>query len=311
MPETLGQFQHRISKTPVGAGIDQELLIGFINDRIEAICRSRPWTRLDKQSILQTVVAYTTGTVTIAAGATSGTGVGTTFTSAMTGRLIRFAELLEIYTFTFVSTTAFTIDRALEGDDDQSAVSFRIWQPVYELPNDLGTILSLRNPTIGRDLDEYEREWLDRNAASRFSYGPPTLYVPAEDSSNDLPQIELYPGPEDAVGMPMRYQARPPLFTVEPIDTDEQFADWVSVPCVFAGVMADLHTMMREPGLAKTYEDKYDARLMDMAGEDARRMQTSTPQTADRYRAHRADRAARGRNVRNWNGNETGTWGDQ
>lgn len=304
MAETLGQFQGRISKYPVGAGVDAEVLLGIINDRIEEICRSRPWTRLEKQSVLQTVAAYTTGTVTIDAGATSGTGDGTTFTSAMTGRLIRFNNLLEIYEFTYVGAGAFTIDRALEGDDDLEDVTFRIWQPVYELPSDLAEIKSLRNPTIGIDLEQFDREWLDRNATTRMNYGPPRLYVPAEDSANELPQIELYPGPEDAVGLPMRYRAQPPLFA-DVADTSVEFPDWFSIPAMTAGVLADLYELTGDPNTAQLWESKFQRRVMEMANEDARRMPPTVMGQADRYTAHRAARATRGGvTSRNWNGTE-------
>lgn len=294
MSQTLGEFLYRISKTPVGSGVDIEVLLGLVNDRIEQICRSRPWSRLtNKEAIIQTVAEYATGTVTIDAGSQSGTGDGTTFTSAMTGRLIRFASQLEYYTFTFVDADDFTIDRPLEGDEDLEDVTFRIWQPYYALPSDAGEIHSIRNLTLGIDLEEITREELDRNAAARTNYGDPFVYAPAKDSSSDLAQIELYPGPIDAVGLPIRYRANPPLFTTSTIDTDETFPDWFSVTAVYSGVLADLYRLQDEQQRASAEEMRFNQLVVEMAGEDARRMPPTEFSVSNRYAEHRADRATR------------------
>jgi hypothetical protein len=304
MSETLGEFQIRVGKTPIGAGVDAEVLRGYINDTIERICRSRPWTRLDKQSTLQTIAAYRAGTVSIAVGATAGTGSSTVFTSAMTGRLIRIVNLLEFYTFTYVSATSFTIDRPYEGAVDAVGATFIIWQPIVELPSDVAEIKSLRNPDLGIDMNERPREWLDRNAASRLLIDSPRLYVPAEDSANKLAQIELYPGPLDAMGLPMEYRAKPPRFASTD-DTDVEFPDWISIPAVYAGVMAALYDDDGNNAQSIAWEQKFGARVMEMAGEDARKMPVSETRIADRYARHRVMRTMRSRGMatfRNWNG---------
>lgn len=306
MPETLGEFQIRVSKTPVGAGCDAEVLLGLINDRIEQICRSRAWTRLEKQTTLQTVAQYITGTVSIAVGATAGTGTGTAFTALMTGRLIRIANLIEFYTFTRVSATSFTIDRDYEGPEDAAGATFVIWQPVYELPSDVAEIKSLRNPILGKDLNEESREWLDRNAASRLLIDSPRVYVPAGDSSNRLAQIELYPGPKDAMGMPMRYRAQAFRFASTD-DTDVEFPDWISVPAVYEGVLAGLYRNAGDRASADDQELIFKNLLGDMAGEDARKTPVSEAHIADRYTMHRIRRSLRNRGLaafRNWNGTE-------
>lgn len=294
MAETLGQFCMRVGKHPAGSAVDPDLLRSMVNDRIEQICRSMPWTRLKQQSILQTVAEYTTGTIDIAVGATSGTGTLTVFTAAMTGRFIRIANLLPPYTFTYVSPTSFTIDRAFEGPNSLTGAGFKIYRSIFELPSTLESIVSLRNLTFGYDLNEETREWLDRNAAARYAYGEPVVYVPAEDSANGLQQIELYPAPIVSRGYGMDWRLQPPLFDLENLNTEDTFPDWFSMPAMFAGVISDLYRTQGQAALAQLEEQRFQQLLIQMVSEDARRMPPQTMRPADRYIQHRIRRAQHG-----------------
>ncbi len=302
MPETLGQFCMRTGKHPAGASVDPDLLRGFVNDRIEAICRLTQWTRLKQQSILQLVAEYTTGTVSIALGATAGTGTLTVFTAAMTGRFIRLAGLLPAYTFTYVSPTSFTIDRPFEGPSALVDAGFKIYKSIYELPATLESIQSLRNLTLGYDLNEETREWLDRNAASRTAYGQPAVYVPAEDSATGLQQIELYPAPIVAQGLGMDWRQKAPLFDLENLNTSAEFPDWISIPAITAGVLADCYETQGETAAQDRAEKRFQMLIAQMQGEDARRMPPQTMRQADRYTQHRVRRANRGMDtdIVNW-----------
>lgn len=310
--ETLGQFQGRVTQTPIGSGTNQDILIGLINDAIEEICRSTEWSRLEKQSVLQTVAPYQTGTVNVTVGSTLVTVTGGTFTSDMTGRFFRVLSELEYYGFTFASASTGNLDRAYEAADDAADAQFVIYKSVYELPSDVQSIRSLAVLNPGYDLDEITREELDRMAASRqvqTGFQTPEAYAPAEDSANGLAQIELWPPPSEAIGMPMRYYAKPPLFETEPqlIDTSATFPDWISIPCVYASVMADLHRLQKEFAEASQWEQLFQMRLKVMQQEDARKRPPTVLREADRYTEHRFKRATgRYRNVyRNWQGMET------
>jgi hypothetical protein len=294
MAETLGQFSMRVGKHPAGASADPDLLRSLINDRIEQVCRAGTWTRLKQQSILQLAAEYTTGTVDIAVNATAGTGTLTVFTALMTGRFIRLANLLPPYTFTYVSPTSFTIDRPFEGPDSLTGAGFKIYQSIFELPATLESIASLRNLTFGYDMNEETREWLDRNAAARYAYGQPVVYVPAEDSATGLQQIELYPAPVVAQGLGMDWRLMPPLFDLENLNTDAAFPDWFSMPAMFAGVIADLYRLQGQGAMAQMEEQRFQQLFAQMTGEDARRMPPQTMRQADRYIQHRVRRANRG-----------------
>lgn len=294
MAESLGNFCLRIGKHPAGAAVDPDLLRSTINDRIEQVCRNFPWSRLKQQSILQTTAEYTTGGVSIDVGDTAGTGLLTAFTSQMSGRFIRLANLLPPYTFTFVSPTSFTIDRPFEGPDDLSDAGFKIYKSIYELPETLESIVSLRNLTRGFDMNEETREYLDRNAASRYAYGTPTLYVPAEDSATGLQQIELFPAPIVSEGLGMDWRLMPPLFDLEHLDTDDEFPDWFSMPMLYAGVISDLYRLQGEMAASSMEEQRFQMLEKQMQGEDARRMPPQTMRQADRYTTHRVRRTRHG-----------------
>lgn len=306
MAETFGQFRMRQSKTPAGASVDPDVLDGLINDTIERFCRAFPWSRLKQQSILQTVAEYTTGTISIAEGATSGTGTDTVFTTDMTGRFIRISNLLPPYTFTYVSPTSFTIDRPFESDSLTDA-GYKIYKSIFALPATLESIVSLRNMTWGYDLNEETREWLDRNAAARYAYGQPAVYVPAEDSADGLQQIELYPAPIVAQGLGMDWRLQPPLFDLEDLDTDATFPDWFSMPAMFAGVQAALYRLQGDQANAQAEEQRFLLLTREMQGEDARRMPPQTMRLADRYVLHRVKRANRGQDFDIWNWSDAGS----
>lgn len=78
--------------------------------------------------------AYNTGTVSINAGATAVTGVGTTFTAAMTGRYIRFQGETLQYLFTYVGATSGTISPAYAGTSNLAGVAFEITEDRVALP---------------------------------------------------------------------------------------------------------------------------------------------------------------------------------
>ena len=80
-----------------------------------------------------TVASYTTGTVAATVGSTSITGTSTVWTSAMTGRVIRFSGADGLYTFTFLTATTATISPAFAHSAALTAASYTIFQDTYEL----------------------------------------------------------------------------------------------------------------------------------------------------------------------------------
>lgn len=306
MTTTFGELRSDLLKLPHGAGTDLDLLTRFINNLIERICRETDYLRLDKQSTLLTVAQYTTGTVSIANGATAGTGTGTAFTAAMTGRRIRIANLRPWYTFTYVSATSFTIDRAYEGQDNAVDVAFTMWQPLYSLPIGLVQLYSIENLTLNYDLDPQDREFVDNQDAARYQMRSPELFIPAQDDSNGLQQVELWPGPVFAEGMSTNYRSGQPVFGVN--DTSVAIPDWISVPALFEGAQASLYKLQGDTASANAQEMIFKKLVDDMRGEDARRRPPAVLQPDQRFAIPRARRTMRGwgagRRIRNFNGSE-------
>lgn len=75
---------------------------------------------------------YLTGTIAVTNNSTTITGTSTVWTSAMTDRKIKINGSDEIYTFTYVSATSGTLDKAYLGDTDTST-TYVIWQEAYLL----------------------------------------------------------------------------------------------------------------------------------------------------------------------------------
>jgi len=92
-----------------------------------------------KESNIQMVASYNTGTATVTVGSTAVTGVGTTFTAAMTanaGYKIKFSGNRDVYTFEYVSSTTGTISPSLSAPNDLSSASFVIFKDEYDLAGD-------------------------------------------------------------------------------------------------------------------------------------------------------------------------------
>lgn len=110
---TYGSLRLQLKK--LAPAIDQEIIDGWIQDRYTEILDRLPWKRLEAESTIAAPDSYTIGTLTATQGSTAITGLGTTWTAAMTGLMIRIANGQEYYQFTYVSATTGTLDRNYEG----------------------------------------------------------------------------------------------------------------------------------------------------------------------------------------------------
>lgn len=91
---------------------------------------------MSRISTITIPAGYTTGTASIAAGGTAVTGVGTTWTTTMTGYKFRFFGNQDIYTFTYASATTGTIFPAFSGDTAISGGQYMIFQDTFSLAAD-------------------------------------------------------------------------------------------------------------------------------------------------------------------------------
>lgn len=84
---------------------------------------------------------YSTGTVSVAISGTAVTGVGTVWTTTMTGYKFRFYGNQDIYTFTYGSATTGTISPAFSGDAAISGGTYLIFQDTFSLTSDYDRIV--------------------------------------------------------------------------------------------------------------------------------------------------------------------------
>jgi len=101
---------------------------------LETVTNARNWSWFRTDLTIQTIAPYETGTVSITKGATTVTGVGTTFTSAMVGRFIQFDNERTLYrVVTFTSTTSLEVEDPYI-DTTLSGASYAVQAIVYDLP---------------------------------------------------------------------------------------------------------------------------------------------------------------------------------
>lgn len=257
---TYGQLRLAVQKENLGT--DLELLDSYIQDAYTEILDLVPWKRQEAESTFQAPPSYAVGTITATQGSAAITGVGTTWTTAMTGLMIRVDNQSEYYQFTYVSATSGTLDRPFE-QPSASGLAYRIDQSVFLLSSDcriLRGIKPLHN--FGRPLERMTPSELDAFAPQRLRYGTPTIYAPTWDSFSDPPQmqVELYPIPDspDSAGATLSWVADY-VFDAADIDATQTGASllpWVRPAALKAAVKAKVLALGKDYTGAAYWNDK-------------------------------------------------------
>lgn len=284
MARTLGELRMALLKTAHGAGYDLELLTERINGRYFDILNAHPWTRLQGAGTIAVAASYATGTLAITQGLTAVTLTSGSFPVGLSGGRIRVGGDSTWYTFTRTAATTGTLDRAYEADT-VTAATFRLWQPIYSLPTDCDILDSIAVPSQSWELDEISQEQLDEMDAARTAVGHPRGWARYADGTGA--RIELWPGPDDAEGLPIRYRTAGSRFTVQP--GSQSFPDWIDTDAIMAGVEADILADKGNP-LFQAKEAKFQQRVAAMFAEDCQRMAPISLEMTDRYIVHRVAR---------------------
>src|SRR5947209_17726686 len=111
-------------------GLSVDLLDECLNTRYARILDFYPWKGLEVETTLNTVVPYTAGTVSVAAGSNAVTGTGTSWNGLMSGMKLRVAGQPEFYTIAIQNGTSLTLDRPYEGAT-AGAAAYTIFQNEY------------------------------------------------------------------------------------------------------------------------------------------------------------------------------------
>lgn len=292
MAKTWGQIRFELAK--FAPGVDPQLLNGWIRGAYHRILDYRNWKGLEVEGWIESVAAYTDGTVTVTAGSTAVTGASTVWLSQMTGRKFRVDGRNEWYTFTRTGATTGTLDREYEGDSG-SALPYKIFQNVYELPEAAKFIQVISNLRTGLPLAIKGRRELDQISAGRLAYGEPSMFSPGSDTPEASPpvlhRVELYPIPELAAGYPYTYQSIPASFTGQ--NTSDSPLAWVSDDAISAFTKASILRHQKDYAGAEEEERQGGLFLTELSMQENERNGPVQIRMQPRFVRHRARRWSR------------------
>lgn len=318
---TWGELRLQLSKT--APGVDHDILDEFLNNRYEQVLEACDWKDARYHATIQTVAAYTTGTVTFTVGSANVTGSGTGWVTGQTGMKMYRPGDQVLYTFTWLTGTTGTLDRVYEGmpgdaaGKTYTASTYVLMQNVYQLPADVRSVLSILNPVTNLPLLRFSKEKLDEIGGPRTLVQDPESFADYDDSAEASPpvvhQIELYPPPQYARGYSVEY-----VHTAVGFDggnTSGSPLPFVTQNVLLYGCRADLATYMaskvpKEASAHLAVADRYEKQFqMELARilrlEHMQRRPQARLQMADRFTRHRMTRASRGLN-RTWGPSQGG-----
>lgn len=188
------------------------------------------WTFMKRHTTLTFAAPYETGTVSVNVDGTTVTGAGTTFTSAMAKRWIRFdGEAQQYLIDSFTSTTAVELaGDGYQGDANLSGVSYSITEESKELPKLFGKFVKgaidetpynltplsdfndlvverMRNQTVSQP-QKYAIEW----RGPQSSWTTARASAGLQTSEIALPYLWLYPIPSAKYILTFGYYERFP-----------------------------------------------------------------------------------------------------
>lgn len=284
---TLGSITFLLLRKYPGTGND--LIKDLANERLRAVWDETDWKPTRKSAVLSTVAEITTGDVDVTANSTAVTGNSSSWTSAISGRRFRLNSRSEIYTVTFVSSTSLTLDREYEGDTE-TAANYKIFQNIFTLTSSVSLINGIRTLVSGNDLEELTLERLDYIAPARTLHGTPAKWAEQDRDSSNVVQVELYPIPDKAQGLPYRYvevltDLSTPASTLPP---------WIPQSLITAGVSANLEIIVNDSVTkSQVFEGQWRQGLSRLRAKEAIRRGPSEFRLASQFTAHRRRRGLR------------------
>lgn len=157
------------------------------------------WSFRRSNTVITTVAPISAGTVSVAQGSATVTGVGTAFTAAMVGYVIRLGQEDSYFTVTAVDVGLQTLTIEVAWPSAALAASPYVLFPLfYSLPSTCQLVLSVKRLV---DLQETTREEINRRDPSRRSTANPSLaWAPAGWDSSQNYRLEFWPVNSAAVG---------------------------------------------------------------------------------------------------------------
>lgn len=204
MPRTVGQFVHDILREVRGQATPLEARQA-LQDSLNYVDTKSNWEFLLKWKNLNVETTYSTGTVSVTAGAVAVTGASTAWSTLWRYKTIKFADRQMPYAVaSFGSGTSLTLDSALSGSDNITGGRYLIFQRRYALPTDCepGRDLFIRGPRpVGCNGIIHKKGRLSFEIKSDPTYqtGLPYCYTDDEyDETNNVGTILIDPYPTRA-----------------------------------------------------------------------------------------------------------------
>lgn len=247
----------------------------WLNFVQQDICARWPWNFLRSRESIVTVIDEKTGTVSVATGGTTVTGVGTSFsTSNDPGKFIQFAGANDWYAISAVaSTTSLTIATPYQPTPSLSAGTYTVRKFFYSLSSACDRICDVKNWNTPLKLDELFPRDVDfaqpNPQSTNTSYG----FIPyGYDASNNV-QIIPYPFPSDARLFEIKTFKRP---------TDmSSGSDLPALPNKWAhiitfGANAIAFAYLRKMDISAAWDAKFETKIEDMMAQE-RTSEDSSP----------------------------------
>ncbi len=190
---------------------DATKLTAWINSAYQYISGRYNWPWLLKNGTIATVADITTGTVTINAGATSGTFSSAPAVSVAGNYMIRFDGQSNDWYFVATHTsgmTAFTVASAFIGTSNYTAGAYTLRKVFYSLPSDCDRIIDVRQAITKIKLVPVDIRTFDYYLPDPSVTADPVYFAAAGyDSSNNW-QMTLYPVPSEVINLQIRYMQK-------------------------------------------------------------------------------------------------------
>lgn len=251
-------------ETGLDTSTDDTVLGVWANLAYKSILGAFRWPWLLKNGAIQTVTEITTGTVSINAGATSGTFSSGPAVSVALQYMIQFPTVSDdwytIATHTAASTS-FTIANAFVGTSNLSAGTYILRKVYYSLPSDLDGIIGIRQTISDIDLTPVDIRMFDRYLPDPSNSADPVVFALAGFDSSKNWQITVYPIPASVLNLQIRYYYTPSDMS-SGSDTPvlpEKFHDTI----VFLALMNYGHPYIDDDRY-KLAKDRYDQMMLDM-----------------------------------------------
>lgn len=182
----------------------------MVNARYLQVLKSKHWRFLTREGIFDLRAPYSQGTVSVANGSNSVTGVGTVFNASMVGQKIVFGVDGATYLIKKIISPNSLELTSLYQETSQSNVSYKIMFFKLEMPTNAQAIKDMA--IAGRDkmapVGPFDFRLAESN--NEALTGTPELFTVSEQEqgSSEL-CVKIYPAPDRAYSLRFEYNLRP------------------------------------------------------------------------------------------------------